>query len=68
MANTEEIKSAQEIINEFFTNLSTLDGIDDKTAAAIQKLWNEDNLHRDELLSKLKTLRDMEAQGGEEEA
>lgn len=68
MTNTENVNTAGEVINQFFSNLEAIDGMDNETARVIQKLWNENNLGRDELLSKLKALRDKEGQHGEEEA
>ncbi len=68
MTNTENLNTAREAINQFFSNLETIDGMDNETAKVIQKLWNENNLGRDELLSKLDAIRDKEGQHGEEEA
>ena len=68
MTNAENLNTAREVINQFFLSLEAINGMDNETATVIQKLWNEDNLGKDELLSKLEALRDKEGQHGEEEA
>lgn len=58
MSNKSKNKTAKEIIDKFFENLNSLDGMDENTAAIIQKLWGEDRLGRDELLSSLEEGRE----------
>jgi hypothetical protein len=51
-------KSAKEIIDQFFSDLADLEGMDQEVAEIIQRLREEGNLGRDELLSALQTARD----------
>jgi hypothetical protein len=53
MDSNEETKTAKEIIDQFFNNLTTLEGMDLVTANIINNLWNQGKLNRDELLSEL---------------
>ena len=46
-------KTAKEIIDHFFSQLEEIPDMDQKTTLLIQKLWMEDRLGRDELLSEL---------------
>lgn len=52
-----EEKSTNEILQDFFDNLENLQGVDPNIAATIKKLWKEENLNRDEILSALELLR-----------
>ena len=54
---TKKNKNAIEIINRFFSDLGGLEGMDKDIAIAIQELWNEGKLGRDELLSELERVR-----------
>jgi len=68
MMSSNGTKTAGEIINEFISNLENIGGMDKETAKIIQKLWSEDNLGRDELLSELKAARNKEGEYAEEKA
>ena len=57
MTNKEEKKTAREIIEQFFDNLESLEGMDKDNAKIIQTLWKEGKLGRDELLSELEKAR-----------
>jgi hypothetical protein len=57
MVNPLEEKSATEILQEFFGNLEKLPNIDLNVAAVVKKLWDEENLNRDELLTVLESMR-----------
>jgi len=67
MTDKEGTKTARETINEFFSNLTKIEGMDNDTATIIQRLWNEDRLGRDELLSEFEASRTREREHGEEE-
>lgn len=60
-------KPAKEIINEFFARLHDIDGMDPDVAATIQRLWDDNKLGRDELLSALKTAREKRGKDESEE-
>lgn len=68
MTSDKGMKTAREIINEFFSGLEKIEGMDKETASIIQKLWSEDKLGRDEMLSELKAARNKEGEHGEKEA
>ena len=68
MTIKEEKKTAREIIDLFFDNLESLQGMDKDTAIIIQSLWSEDKLGRDELLTELEKARTKEVDNGSEEA
>jgi len=68
MAKDESTKTAREIIDQFFSDLGDLDGMDQGTALIIKNLWNEGELGRDELLSELENARVREGNDGSEKA
>lgn len=68
MACNTGIKSAREIINDFFSSLTKIEEIDIETVTIMQKLWGEDRLGRDELLFELEASRTRESKHDEEEA
>lgn len=57
MVNPREEKSVTEILQDFFENLEKLPNIDLNVAAVVKKLWDEENLNRDELLTALESMR-----------
>ncbi|MBC8507224.1 MAG: hypothetical protein H8D34_20360 [Chloroflexi bacterium] len=61
-------KNAREIINDVFSNLTKIEGMDSETATIIQRLWCEDRLGRGELLSELESSRTREGEHDDEEA
>ena len=68
MAKNESTKTAREIIDQFFSDLGNIEGIDQETAVILKNLWNEGKLGRDELLSELENARTREGNDGSEEA
>jgi len=54
---TKKNKNAIEIIDQFFSDLGGLEGMDKDIAIIIQGLWNEGKLGRDELLSEFERMR-----------
>ena len=54
---TKKNQNAIEMINQFFSDLGGLEGMDKEIAIVIQELWKEGKLGRDELLSELERAR-----------
>jgi hypothetical protein len=55
--SNDEAKTAKEIIDQFFNNLTPLEGMDRDTANIIIYLWNQGKMNRDELLIELEKER-----------
>jgi hypothetical protein len=68
MAKDDSTKTAREIIDQFFSGLEGLEGMDKDTAIILQQLWNEGKLGRDELLSELENARAREGIDDSEKA
>lgn len=68
MILNERTKTAKEIIDQFFYNLKSLEGMDQDTALILQTLWVEGRLGRDELLSELEIARARDGNDVSEEA
>lgn len=56
MAN--EIKSGQEILNEFFSQIMNIDGVDKEVAEAVLKLYKESRLTNTNLSNELNSIRE----------
>ncbi len=68
MESNEELKTAKEIIDQFFNNLIHLDGMDPDTANIINNFWNQSKMNRDELLSELEKDRSRKVANDTKEA
>jgi len=68
MAKNESTKTAREKIDQFFSDLGDLEGIDQETVLILKNLWKEGKLGRDELLSELENVRAREGNDGSEKA
>lgn len=55
------IKSGEEIVNEFFDNISSIPGVDPAIAEVIKKLNVEGTISKQAIIDALKILRDGEA-------
>lgn len=54
----EQIKSGQEILDEFFSQITKIDGIDKDVAAAVLKLYKDGKLTNTNLSNELSSIRD----------
>lgn len=59
MLQSKNTKSAKEIIDDFFNNLDSIDGIDQDTASVIKSLWNDNKLIKEELMKALEKQRNI---------
>ncbi len=64
MAKDDSTKTARERIDQFFLDIEGLEGMDKETALILQRLWNDGQLGRDELLSELENARAREGNDG----
>jgi len=55
---TETIKSGQEILNEFFSEISDIEGIDKEVALIIQSLYQEEKLSNTNISNALSKFRE----------
>lgn len=60
-----QIKSGQEIIEEFLTLIGTNPHIDEETLAAIRGLWQEKKLNQTRLRVELEQIRRMRLRDGQ---
>ena len=67
MVKYKSIKTAREIIDQFFIDLVDLKGMDQNAALILLTLWNEGKLGRDELLTELENARAREGNDGSKE-
>ena len=52
-----EVKSGQEILDDFFEKLDSIEGVDPKISQLITKLYNEDSLTERSIKNGLEELR-----------
>ena len=55
---TEKIKSGQEILNEFFSQIMNIDGVDKKVANVVLSLYQNDKLTNTNLSNELNKIRE----------
>lgn len=55
---TEQIKSGQEILDEFFSQITNIDGVDKDVAEAVLKLYKDGKLTNINLSNELSSIRD----------
>ncbi|NUO07362.1 MAG: hypothetical protein HUU08_01585 [Candidatus Brocadia sp.] len=55
---TEQIKSGQEILDEFFSQITNINGVDKDVAEAVLKLYKEGKLTNTNLSNELSCIRD----------
>ncbi|MBI5374532.1 MAG: hypothetical protein HZA77_03790 [Candidatus Schekmanbacteria bacterium] len=55
---TNDIKSGQAILDEFFSQLESIDGVDKEVASVILKLYHEGKLTNINLSNELSSLRE----------
>lgn len=55
---TEQIKSGQEILDEFFSQITNIDGVDKDVAVAVLKLYKDGKLTNTNLSNELSSIRD----------
>lgn len=60
---TDAIKSGQEIVQDFFSEILTIEGVDAEIALTIQNLFNQDKLTNTLITQKFSKLRE-KAQDG----
>lgn len=53
-----ELKSGQEILNEFFSQITSIDGVDKDVTEAILKLYKDGKLTNTNLSNELSSIRD----------
>jgi len=53
-----ELKSGQEILNEFFSQIMNIDGVDKKVANVVLRLYQEGKLTNTNLSNDLSTIRE----------
>ena len=53
-----ELKSGQEILDEFFSQITNIDGVDKAVADAILKLYKDGKLTNTNLSNDLSSIRD----------
>lgn len=55
---TEQIKSGQEILDEFFSQIGSIEGVDQDVAQTVLRLYQEGKLTNTNLSNDLSTLRE----------
>ena len=55
---TEKIKSGQEILNEFFSQIMNIEGVNQDVAESVLKLYKEDKLTNINLSNELGKIRE----------
>ncbi len=55
---TEQIKSGQEILDEFFSQITNIDGVDKDVAESVLKLYKDGKLTNTNLSNELSRIRD----------
>ncbi|MBI4825312.1 MAG: hypothetical protein HY807_02680 [Nitrospirae bacterium] len=55
---TNEIKSGQAILDEFFPQIENIDGVNKEVASVILRLYQEGNLTNTNLSNELSTVRE----------
>lgn len=55
---TEQIKSGQEILDEFFSQITNIEGADKDVAEIVLKLYQEDKLTNTNLSNELSSIRE----------
>jgi len=53
-----ELKSGQEILNEFFSQIMNIDGVDKKVANVVLSLYQNDKLTNTNLSNELNKIRE----------
>lgn len=53
-----ELKSGQEILDEFFFQITNIDGVDKDVAEAVLKLYKDNKLTNTNLSNELSNIRD----------
>lgn len=53
-----ELKSGQEILDEFFSKITNIDGVDKDVAEAVLKLYKDNKLTNTNLSNELSSIRD----------
>jgi len=54
----DKIKSGQEILNDFFSQITDIDGVDQEVANIVLKLYKDDKLTNTNLSNELSNLRE----------
>jgi len=55
---TDPIKSGQEILQDFFSKITTIDGVDKEIALLMQRLFQQDKLTNTNISNELSKLRE----------
>ena len=55
---TDKIKSGQEILDDFFSQITSIDGVDQEVANTVLKLYQEGKLTNTNLSNELSNLRE----------
>lgn len=55
---TNEVKSGQEILDEFFTHITGIEGVDQDVAKTVLRLYQEGKLTNTHLSNELSTIRE----------
>jgi len=55
---TNELKSGQEILDEFFSQIMSIDGVDKEVAEVILKLYKDGKLTNTNLSNELSSIRE----------
>lgn len=53
-----ELKSGQEILDEFFSQITNIEGVEEDVAEAVLKLYKDDKLTYTNLSNELSSIRD----------
>lgn len=53
-----DLKSGQEILDEFFSQITNIDGVDKEVADTVLKLYNDSKLTNTNLSNELSAIRD----------
>jgi len=54
----DELKSGQEILDEFFSQITNIDGVDKEVAEIVMKLYKNGKLTNTNLSNELSSIRD----------
>ncbi len=55
---SDELKSGQEILDEFFSQITNIDGVDMDVAEAVLKLYKDGKMTNTNLSNELSSIRD----------
>lgn len=61
---TEQIKSGQEILDEFFSQIGNIEGVDQDVAQTVLRLYQEGKLTNTNLSNDLSTIREKKENEG----